>query len=84
MTNEPYERVFITTHGVEVPLGDYPADVAHLIELEIRWQIETCITEHVSHVRRQPLHTTRQERIASASAKPVDVVVNLCTPHKRK
>lgn len=74
MTPEPYERIFITTHGVEVPLGDYPADIARLIELEIRWQIDTCITEHVTDVRRQAIHTTRQERFASASAKPVDVV----------
>lgn len=74
MTPEPYERIFITTHGVEVPLGDYPADIARLIELEIRWQIDTCITEHVTDVRRQAIHTTRQKRFASASAKPVDVV----------
>lgn len=61
-----FDRIFITTHGVEVPLGDYPTDIACLMELEIQWQIDTCITEHITQVRKQAVHTTRPENIASA------------------
>lgn len=58
--SETAVTVWITTHGVEIVLGEYPADVARLIETEIQWKIDTCIGEHVTDVRTSPVDTTHE------------------------
>lgn len=57
---EEIVAVWITTHGVDVKLGDYPADVARLIETELRWQIETCIGDHITDVHTHAFDTTHE------------------------